>query len=438
MAETKNIHIKELEVNKGQIEGLPQNPRFIKDERFTALKKSIEDAPEMLALRELIVYPHKGKFVIIAGNMRFRACKELGYKEIPCKVLDAGTPVEKLREYTIKDNIGFGADDWDIIANEWDINELDGWGMELPDFELKGEDNGTAEDEKEEHAKLTDVYGIPPFSVLDTRQGYWQDKKKQWLESGIKSEIGRDAICLPVSFGEKYGREIKNGVEDADPVLCEIVYRWFNIDGGSIYDCFAGGSVRGIVAEKLGYKYTGIDLRQEQIDANYANAKEMGVMPNWICDDSTNVDNYVADNSVDLIFSCPPYADLEVYSDNPNDISNMEYNEFQKAYKTIIEKACKKLKDNRFAVFVVGDIRDKNGYYRNFVDYTKQCFLECGLKTYNELILVEMLGTAMLRCGQGMKTRKLPKCHQNVLVFYKGDVKSINTTYKEINLEKIE
>lgn len=136
MAETRNIHIKKLEVNKGQIEGLPQNPRFIKDERFTALKKSIEDAPEMLALRELIVYPRNGKFVIIAGNMRFRACKDLGYKEIPCKVLPEDTPVEKLREYTIKDNIGFGADDWDIIANEWDINELDGWGMELPDFDF--------------------------------------------------------------------------------------------------------------------------------------------------------------------------------------------------------------------------------------------------------------------------------------------------------------
>lgn len=146
MAETRNIYIKELEVNKGQVEGLPQNPRFIRDERFTALKKSIEDAPEMLALRELIVYPHNGKFIIIAGNMRFRACKDLGYKEIPCKVLDADTPVEKLREYTIKDNIGFGADDWDLIANEWDINELDGWGMELPDFDLKGEDNGTEEE----------------------------------------------------------------------------------------------------------------------------------------------------------------------------------------------------------------------------------------------------------------------------------------------------
>lgn len=128
--EVKNINIKDLEINKGQIEGLPKNPRFIKDERFKALKKSIEDAPEMLSLRELIVYPFGGKFIIIAGNMRYRACKELGYKEIPCKVLDDGTDVKKLREYAIKDNIAFGADDFDLLANEWDINELTDWGLD--------------------------------------------------------------------------------------------------------------------------------------------------------------------------------------------------------------------------------------------------------------------------------------------------------------------
>lgn len=153
MVSQKNIHIRDLEVNKGQIEGLPKNPRFIRDERFEALKKSIEDAPEMLALRELIVYPFNGKYVIIAGNMRFRACKDLGYKEIPCKVLDEDTPVEKLREYTIKDNIGFGADDWDLIANEWDINELDGWGMELPGFDV--DDVETEEEEPDEASNNT-------------------------------------------------------------------------------------------------------------------------------------------------------------------------------------------------------------------------------------------------------------------------------------------
>ncbi len=132
MENIQDIKISKLELNKGQIDGLPKNPRFIRDDRFTALIKSIEDAPEMLRLRELLVVEHGGKFVVIGGNMRLRACKELGYKEIPCKVLPADTPVAKLREYAIKDNNGFGEDDWDILANEWNAEELTEWGMELP------------------------------------------------------------------------------------------------------------------------------------------------------------------------------------------------------------------------------------------------------------------------------------------------------------------
>lgn len=207
--------------------------------------------------------------------------------------------------------------------------------------------------------------------------------------------------------------------------------------GGHIYDCFAGGSVRGIVADKLGFKYTGIDIRQEQVDANYENASDIGVTPVWHCDDSLNVDKYLEDNSQDMIFSCPPYADLEVYSDNPNDISNMEYKDFCKAYKGIIDKACNKLKENRFAVFVVGDVRDKAGAYRNFIDYTKKCFNDNGLVTYNEAILIDMLGTAMIRANQTFKSRKLVKVHQNVLVFYKGDLKKIKDNFKEIEVGEI-
>lgn len=141
------IDISKLEVNKGQIEGLPQNPRFIRDERFKALCKSIEDAPEMLKLRELLVVEHGNKFVVIGGNMRLRACKELGMETVPCKVLPADTPVAKLREYAIKDNNGFGQDDWDILANEWDAEELADWGFQnfggtidnLDDFFGEGE-----------------------------------------------------------------------------------------------------------------------------------------------------------------------------------------------------------------------------------------------------------------------------------------------------------
>ena len=132
MEQIKDIDIKRLELNKGQVEGLPKNPRFIRDERYKALVKSIEDAPEMLKLRELLVVEHGSKFVVIGGNMRLRACKELGMETVPCKVLPADTPVAKLREYAIKDNNGFGEDDWDILANEWDAEELEDWGMETP------------------------------------------------------------------------------------------------------------------------------------------------------------------------------------------------------------------------------------------------------------------------------------------------------------------
>ena len=132
MENVQDIKISKLEVNKGQVEGLPKNPRFIRDERYKALVKSIEDAPEMLRLRELLVVEHGKHFVVIGGNMRLRACLELGYKEVPCKVLPADTPVAKLREYAIKDNNGFGQDDWDILANEWDAQELEDWGVELP------------------------------------------------------------------------------------------------------------------------------------------------------------------------------------------------------------------------------------------------------------------------------------------------------------------
>lgn len=207
MAETKNIHIKELEVNKGQIEGLPQNPRFIKDERFTALKKSIEDAPEMLALRELIVYPHNGKFVIIAGNMRFRACKDLGYKEIPCKVLPEDTPVEKLREYTIKDNIGFGADDWDLIANEWDIQELDDWGVEIPNFDVAGDCDEEREGISENEENEEDEDDSDALDMLDDRV-YPSDNAFE-IPVLIVERQPKNGLILPFCGWGTCGREKK-------------------------------------------------------------------------------------------------------------------------------------------------------------------------------------------------------------------------------------
>ena len=128
----KNVNISIVHPNEGQIEGLPANPRLIKDERFGKLVKSIQDLPEMTEARDLLVYPHDGGYVVIGGNMRLRAYQQLGWERVPCCILPADMPVEKLREMVIQDNNPFGETDWNMIANEWDVEELKDWGMDLP------------------------------------------------------------------------------------------------------------------------------------------------------------------------------------------------------------------------------------------------------------------------------------------------------------------
>ena len=101
---------------------------------------------------------HGNKYVVIGGNMRLRACKELGMETVPCKVLPADTPVAKLREYAIKDNNGFGEDDWDVLANEWDAEELQDWGMELPmDWDVDGQGGATASEDDFDESEVTEA-----------------------------------------------------------------------------------------------------------------------------------------------------------------------------------------------------------------------------------------------------------------------------------------
>ena len=139
------VDISQVCPNEGQIEGLPVNPRLIKDERFRKLVKSIRDLPEMTEARDLLVYPHGGKYIVIGGNMRLRAYRELGWKEVPCCILPEGMPAEKLRKMVIQDNNPFGETDWNMIANEWDVEKLKDWGVDLPvDW-----DTSEAEEQKE-------------------------------------------------------------------------------------------------------------------------------------------------------------------------------------------------------------------------------------------------------------------------------------------------
>lgn len=163
--QAKTIKLSDLHLNTGQIKDVPKNPRFIKDERYEALKKSIEDDPEMLQLRELVAYDNNGELVVILGNMRYRAMKELGYKDAPVKVLPAETDAKKLRAYIQKDNIAFGQNDWDLLGNEWDVEELQDFGLEcefLEDNEnvIENEDEGENDEIKDFSSELTPQYKI--------------------------------------------------------------------------------------------------------------------------------------------------------------------------------------------------------------------------------------------------------------------------------------
>jgi len=238
----------------------------------------------------------------------------------------------------------------------------------------------------------------------------------------------KDKATAGLAYGAGQDEEAGSGTSIFDPVLCEIAYRWFSPVDGTILDPFAGGSVRGIVASKLGRQYIGHELREEQVAANRAQGDELcfdeKYPPAWIRGDSRAIDKTCADVNADMIFSCPPYADLEVYSDNPKDLSTMKYEDFKAAYFEIIKKSCDRLKPDSFACFVVGEVRDKKGHYIDFVGDTVQAFRDAGLSYYNEAILITCVGSLPIRAGRQFSAgRKLGKTHQNILVFVKGDGK---------------
>jgi hypothetical protein len=391
--------------------------------------------------------PSNNDVLICDGHTRADVLRELindGYDvpdELTCTFLD-NTKIKTKKEaikYLLRvfntkknpiDNVVL--EDWieiedvrveDIVVVDLDI-KID---IDDLDDEVSKDDRKTSSDyDKKELGGLKKRFLWTPFSVFDTKQGDWQDKKRYWNRRGIDSGDGRGENLLASS---SIMLDIA-GTSIFDPVLCEILYNWYCPKDGLILDCFAGGSVRGIMANFQGMNYIGCELRKEQVDSNrsqYLSILDKENFQNtctWIEDDSRNILKHCSDVKADLLFSCPPYADLEVYSDDPRDISNMDYKSFLEAYCDIINKSCSLLKDNSFAIFIVGEVRDKKGNYYNFVGDTIQAFKDTGLNYYNEAILLNAIGTMPLRVGGMFKSsRKLGKVHQNILIFSKGDPK---------------
>jgi hypothetical protein len=385
---------------------------------------------------------------ITSGHGRLLAAQRNEWTEVPVSFQDYESEEQEYADL-IADNAIAAWSELDLATINCDIADLG------PDFNIDllglkdfAIDLNEKEPDKETKGNLSEKFLIPPFSVWNAREGWWQDRKRSWIAMGIESEQGRANDLLGFSktatlLKKVKGQEapVQSGTSIFDPVICEIIYRWFCPSEGLILDPFAGGSVRGIVASKLNRQYIGNDLRPEQIESNRAQADKVCVdpMPVWHCGDSRDIATICKDIEADLIFSCPPYADLEVYSDNPKDLSTLDYAEFRAAYFDIIKESVKLLKNNRFACFVVGEVRQKknNGIYLNFVADTIAAFEGAGANFYNEAILVTAVGTLALRAGKAFSaSRKLGKTHQNVLIFVKGDAKLATQACGEIKIDE--
>lgn len=429
-----------------------RNARTHSPEQVEAIARSIQEfgfvAPVLIASDN----------TVIAGHGRLMAAEQIGMVEVPCVSLDHLDEAQR-RALTIADNKIALMAGWDREKLTAELAELRDLGFDLSTAGFNPDELddllSVADDPK--RMSLSDRFLVPPFSVLDARQAYWQQRKREWLDLGIQSELGRGENALGFSEvcnsggykakaksyntqgwvdkkGIKGNAVNQSGTSIFDPVLCEIAYRWFCPPGGLVLDPFAGGSVRGIVASRLGHQYVGIELRPEQVAANIEQAERIArpddPMPRWIMGDSQNIRDLAA-GTYDFILSCPPYADLEVYSDDPRDLSMMDYEDFLAAYRHIIAESCAMLANDRFAVWVVGEVRGPSGAYRGFVRDTIDAFEAAGLSLWNDAVLITAIGSLPIRVGtQFMKSRKLGKTHQNALVFYKGAIEHFRASWE--------
>lgn len=261
-------------------------------------------------------------------------------------------------------------------------------------------------------------------------------RKKKQAEKAVGRPLSKEEFESEFLENGGGGRMSDTGTSIFDPVLCETQYLWFTNPGDRIIDPFAGGSVRGIVAVELGRDYFGVDLRQEQIEANVENAKICtNNKPEWVCGDSINIKRMVGEQEYDFLFTCPPYGDLEVYSNNPNDLSNMSDGQFDEKYSQILEISANTLKNNRFASIVVGNYRDKNGYLRDLVGLTVRAMEKAGCKYYNDSVFVTPIGSLPIRAGRAfLASRKIGRTHQYILNFCKGDPKKATDRLDEIEI----
>lgn len=286
---------------------------------------------------------------------------------------------------------------------------------------------------------LKDKYIVPPFSVFNTHQPYWRERLRQWRDLNLCVANGRaESLVWDNSRVNKNIITLKghNGTSVFNPVVCEIIYKWFMTKNSTrVFDPFAGGITRGAIAAILGKDYCGFDVNDEQIQSNleeYSKIQQryqISGSVQWRLADSS-ASEY--ESKVDLVFTCPPYYNLERYSKLENDLSNAQsYEQFLEKYQKVIKHCYNCLNEDCFNVWVVSDVRDKETTeYYGLVADTIKIHQKAGFKFYNEIILYNDTGNLAVVSGDYLdKARKVGRQHQNILVFYKGDIKHIKDKF---------
>jgi DNA modification methylase len=274
-------------VKISQVKSNPKNPRIIKDDKFKKLVKSIQEFPDMLNKRPLVVFTDTdNKFVVLGGNMRLKACKEIGLKEIPIIVADEWTEEQK-HEFLIKDNVGFGEWDWDSLANEWDVDKLEEWGLDLPvdlsvQEELEAEeDNYEIPNEINTDIVLGDLFEIGEHRLLcgDSTDSDTVAK----LMNGEKADMVFTDPPYRVSFqGQRISNTTKDGIvihghkgantkheeiendslseDDFKDFMAGVLSNLFMFNKGAWYICFAYSELHLLLNSLIdaGYKWKNI------------------------------------------------------------------------------------------------------------------------------------------------------------------------------------
>jgi len=413
-----------------EIRPYPNNPR----QNAKAVAGVVESIKNF-GFRVPIVIDKEG--TIVCGHTRYKAAHRLKMDKVPTVCPDLTE--EQTIAYRIIDNKISEFSRWDdeMLLEEMsdlaDSFKMDVFGFKPQSLEEMNEGIVGDDESPTELPAVRLQVEIPPNSVIE--QGKEYDKiYKYYKNLGIVSGDGRDDDLIGngmKSMAEKMGRDL-TGTSVFNPVLCHCMYKWFNRDGGIIFDPFAGGYSRGIIATHLGYEYIGIDLREEQVEVDRAKAEELELSPTYICDDSLNADAYIDDETADMVMTCPPYYDLEVYSDDERDLSAMSPDDFLDTYKRILEIAYRKLKNNSFFCIVVSEVRDKKGFYRRFVLDTIDWCKSLGMSFWDEIILINTPGSKAISSRRPFGVnRKVSSIHQNCLVFYKGNPQEMANNWGE-------